>query len=133
MTTLVATVTADVVTLNCPVDAPEAIVMDEGTVAEGSDDFKFTIAPPVPATELKVTVPVTTVVLPPSIAAGATVTDFTPAPLFPILATNAEKIIGPHPVSVSQPGPADEVLPFGKTPFVPEVTSKNIVGSPLNE
>jgi hypothetical protein len=109
---------------------PDITVTFAGTVTPVVSDDKLTTTPPVGAFALSVTVPVDGA--PPKTEFGEMVS-VDGVGMFSIRSTNAEKIIAPQPVTVSQPGPALDCCPLGRLPLVPEMTSKNRVGSPLKE
>lgn len=118
--TAVVAETLAVETLNVPVVDPAATVMVAGTVVEESELVRLTTWPPVGAAEERVTVPV--VEPPPSIAVAPRVSDLKPA-VYENFDTNPAQLIGPQPESVSHPTVATELEPFGRTPFVPDLTS----------
>ena len=109
-----------VVMVNVVEVAPGGTSTVVGTCALGSLLAKATVVPEVPEVAETVTVPV--LVALPTTDVGASVKEETKT--LPVsFATKPEKMIGPHPESVSQPTVATDVAPLGNFPFVPDVTS----------
>lgn len=107
---------------------PAGTTTDGGTTAFESLDERLTVVPKPIAVFETVTVPVA--VLPPKTEDGLTETEAT-LPKLEYLETKPDQIMGPQPESVSQPTPAVEVVPSGRVPFVPDMTSKKTLESPL--
>ena len=110
--------TEAVVTENVVDVAPAATLTDAGTTASEVLDLRVTVVPPEGAAVGNVMVP--WLAAPEITVDGDRETVNTDCS---ICVFNPEKMMGPHPVSVSQPIPAFDCTPFGKVPFVPEVTS----------
>jgi hypothetical protein len=126
-------VTGVVFTLKVAVVLPELTVTEEVTVAETSEELRFTTVPAAGANFDRVTVPVTAVADPPITVEGATARLETIGGVTPD-SEKALKSIAPQPVTKSHPTLALAVWLFGIVPeAVPEVTSKKMVGLPLKE
>jgi hypothetical protein len=130
MTAVVEAATGVVATLNVVEVAPAGTIIVDGAVAVGLLDVTAMTAPPAGAAMLIVTVAVEALL--PATVEGESVNPVGTGMLSTFFA-NPEKMSGPQPVTISHPGPALEVCPFGKVPFDPDVMSVKTVGSPLNE
>ena len=119
-----------VVTLNVVVALPASMVTVAGTTTAALLDLRVTVKPPTGADEVRLIVP--TALVPPTRDCGCTEI-FDSTAVSRTFETSPEKIIGPHPVTVSQPAVAFEDAPLGNVPFEPAVISKKTFESPLRE